>query len=73
MNSLIYANPDLHQPGHEATRREERRSGHYLRAERQSFVRLPVTGVVLFAIHTYVVTLDSLSVTEREGLEGARL
>ena len=73
MNALVYVNPDLHQPGSETAGRTDRRSGQFLRAERQSFVRLPTTGAVLFAIHTYVVRLDSLTEAERAGLESARL
>jgi hypothetical protein len=44
-----------------------------VRSERQTLVRLPQTGAVLFAIHTYVVALDSLTPAERAGLETARL
>ena len=73
MNALVYVNPDLHQPGYEGAPRVERRSGQFVRAERQSLVRLPKTGAVLFAIHTYVVRLDSLTDAERQGLEIARL
>ena len=73
MNALVYVDPELHQPKTESAPRTDRRGGQYVRAERQSFVRLPVTGAVLFAIHTYVVRLDSLTEAERAGLEGARL
>jgi hypothetical protein len=73
MNALVYVNPDLHQPGSEGAPRTERRGGAYVRSERQTLVRLPQTGAVLFAIHTYVVALDSLTPAERAGLETARL
>ncbi len=73
MNALVYVNPDLHQPGFEAAPRTARRGGDYVRAERQTLLRLPQTGAVLFAIHTYVVRLDSLTAEERAGLETARL
>ena len=73
MNALIYVNPDLHQPGREGAPRTDRRNGQFVRAERQCFVRLPETGAVLFAIHTYVVALASLSPAERSGLTTARL
>ena len=73
MNALVYVNPDLHQPGYEGAPRTERRGGHYVRAERQTLLRLPQTGAVLFAIHTYVVRLDSLPEAEQAGLEAARL
>lgn len=73
MNALVYVNPDLHQPGVEGAPRTDRRNGQYLRAERQTLLRLPNSGAVLFAIHTYVVRLDSLTQFERDGLETARL
>lgn len=73
MNALVYVNPDLHQPGREDSPRTDRRSGQFVRAERQTLKRLPKTGAILFAIHTYVVRLDSLSDEERAGLETARL
>ena len=73
MNALVYVNPDLHQPGREGAPRLERRNGQFVRAERQCFVRLPQTGAVLFAIHTYVVALATLSEAERSGLQTARL
>lgn len=73
MNALVYVDPALHQPGREDAPRTDRRSGQFLRAERQVLKRLPKTGAVLFAIHTYVVRLDSLSAEEQAGLETARL
>ena len=73
MNALVYVNPDLHQPGREGAPRIDRRSGQFVRAERQTLKRLPQTGAILFAIHTYVVRLDTLSEAERQGLETARL
>jgi hypothetical protein len=73
MNALVYADPELHQPRREDSPRMDRRGGQYVRAERQTLLRLPRTGAVLFAIHTYVVALASLSAAERAGLETARL
>lgn len=73
MNALVYANPDLHQPGYEGAPRTDRRGGQFVRAERQTLLRLPKTGEVLFAIHTYVVALSSLTADELAGLELARL
>ncbi len=73
MNALVYVNPDLHQPGVENAPRTDRRNGQYLRAERQTLLRLPESEAVLFAIHTFVVRLDSLTEAERAGLEAARL
>ena len=73
MNALVYVDPELHQPREEDARRTDRRGGQYLRAERQTMLRLPKTGAALFAIHTYVVLLSALSKAERAGLETARL
>jgi dimethylamine monooxygenase subunit A len=73
MNAVVYVRPDLFQPGREDAPRTDRRSGQFLRSERQTFKRLPQTGAVLFAIHSYVVALDSLSAEEKAGLEAARL
>ena len=73
MNALVYANPELHQPRREEDPRSDRRGGQFLRAERQTLLRLPLTGAVLFAIHTYVVPLSALTEPERQGLDAARL
>jgi len=56
-NALWYADPVLHQPRREANRREERAASEarYLRTERQSILRLPRTGAVVFGIHTSVL------------------
>ena len=73
MNALVYVDPTLHQPRREADPRTDRRGGSYVRAERQCFVRLPVTRAVVFSIHTYVVRIAALTDAERGGLEEARL
>lgn len=54
-----YATPDLYDPRLEGGPR--RRVDHdppFLRSERQTVLRLPKTGAVLFAIHTTVVRAD---------------
>ncbi|WP_367181285.1 DUF3445 domain-containing protein [uncultured Roseobacter sp.] len=57
-NRLWYDDPELFQP---RSASEPRRiapgqaEAAYQRAERQSLVRLPQTGAVVFSIHTYVV------------------
>ncbi|MFU8883581.1 MAG: heme-dependent oxidative N-demethylase family protein [Rhodobacterales bacterium] len=59
-NALWYADAALHQPRREADRRVERGAteARYLRTERQSLVRLPQTGAVVFGIHTSVMDKD---------------
>lgn len=73
MNALVYRDPTLHQPRREGDPRTDRRGGAFVRAERQCLIRLPETGAVVFAIHTYVVPISSLSPEELAGLEEARL
>ncbi len=68
MNALVYTDPALHQPRRENARRTDRSGGAYVRSERQCLLRLPQTQAVVFSIHNYVVTLDSLSPAERAGL-----
>lgn len=59
-NALWYADPTLQQPRREADRRPEQgaEEAPFLRTERQSLVRLPVTGAVVFGIHTSVLHRD---------------
>ena len=49
-NLLPYRTPYLFQPFGKS-----QKSGAYLRSERQTLLRLPRTGAVVFGIHTYVV------------------
>ena len=61
-NALWYADPELHQPRREDQRRDERYSVKepFLRSEMQTIRRLPVSGAVVFGIHTYVVKTQDL-------------
>ena len=55
-NLLRYDLPDLYQPHSEASPRAVGQpDSPYERSERQSVFRLPVSGAVVFAIHTTVV------------------
>ena len=58
-NFLIYTNPDLHQPAH-APKRLMTGADRFVRVERQTLRRLPRTGAIVFAIHTYLVRAGSL-------------
>ena len=65
-NALWYQAPDLHQP----RAMDERRphvgpNGPYMRSERQTLLRLPLTGAVVFGIHTFVVRRSSLGLAEQ--------
>ena len=53
-NRLKYGTPDLHQPVPRAQPDDGAALG-YLRAERQSVLRLPQSQACVFSIHTYVV------------------
>ncbi len=59
-NAMLYQSPDLFQPRTEDAPRAEVGVGEgaYLRAERQSILRLPHTDAIVFSIHTYVVHRD---------------
>lgn len=61
-NALWYRESDLHQPRRENAPREEVGvgEGDYLRSERQSLLRLPKTGAVIFGIHTFVLRREDV-------------
>ncbi len=60
-NQLWYEDPDLFQPRSETEPRPlGDRPSPYLRAERQTILRLPMTRWCVFAIHTYVVRASDL-------------
>lgn len=65
-NALWYHEAELFQPRSASQPRETRDRGraHYLRSERQTLLRLPQTGAVVFAIHTYVLSRDHFLETE---------
>lgn len=68
-NFLIYTDPELHQPRGEGIDKPiDPKAPRYIRVERQTFRRLPETLAVVFAIHTYIVTEDSLSPKEHSAL-----
>ncbi|MCK0166110.1 DUF3445 domain-containing protein [Jannaschia sp. S6380] len=64
-NALGYRVADLFHPRPEAAPRETGGKIRFLRSERQTLMRLPRTGAILFAVHTWVVPLDRLSATQR--------
>ena len=61
MNFFTYDSFQLHHPKVEGDRRRQPTGRSYVRSERQTLLRLPETGAVLFAIHTIVVDADQLS------------
>jgi hypothetical protein len=69
-NALVYADPDLHQPRSEAAPKVVAGAGRrWVRVERQTIRKLPVSGAIAFGIHTYLAPADSLSAAERDGFD----
>lgn len=69
-NFLIYSDPDLFQPRWTYRRRVVDPDGpKWMRVERQSLLKLPDTGAVVFSIHSYVVPMGNLSVEQRAALK----
>ncbi|UWQ20700.1 DUF3445 domain-containing protein [Jannaschia sp. W003] len=65
-NALGYRDAALHQPRTEAAPKREG-SVPFLRCERQTVLKLPRTGAILFAVHTWVVRPEALTPAQREG------
>jgi hypothetical protein len=72
-NWLVYPAPDLFQPASEAVKvpRDFAVPVLWLRVERQTLSRLPVTGAVVFSIRTEVSPLAALAPGERATLADA--
>ncbi|WP_298433715.1 DUF3445 domain-containing protein [uncultured Jannaschia sp.] len=66
-NVLPHAEAVLHRPRAEAAAPERPETARYVRSERQTVLRLPRTGAVLFAVHTWIVPLDRLTPAQRAG------
>lgn len=72
-NVLIYTDPDLHQPASERTSKPiAKNTPRYIRSERQTLRRLPGSGSIIFAIHTYIVKASSLSPDQYQRLSQIR-
>ncbi len=69
-NALFYQDPALFQPKPEADPRDtgDQARAPWLRSERQVLRRLPVSGAVVFSIHTWVVARAHLSAAQLAGL-----
>lgn len=65
-NALVYADPDLHQPRREDAPRQEQGPRRWVRVERQTLRKLPLSGAVAFGIHSYVVPVDRLTEAQRD-------
>ena len=71
-NAFLYSDPDLHHPRSEAAPRvpDDKSSDRWVRVERQTLRKLPLSGAVAFGIHTYVVPKQSLSAEQWESFGG---
>jgi hypothetical protein len=70
-NGLKYADPALYHPGREgAARPRDPGAAQFLRSERQCLVRLPVSGAVVFSIHTYLLHRDDVPSVWWDGVPG---
>ena len=56
-NALYYEDPNLFQPRREnrPRRKPAPNKANYFRSERQTLVKLPESGAIIFGIHTFVV------------------
>jgi hypothetical protein len=73
VNWGVQPTPRLHLPQREGEKRpaDDSGGGFWLRTERQSLVRLPVTRALVFAIKTSVTPLAELTPVQRAGLRAA--
>lgn len=67
VNVLPYPDATLYRPSGEGLPRDRVVAARYLRSERQTVLRLPQTGAVLFAVHTWIVPVDALTPEQRLG------
>ncbi len=67
-NALVYENPDLHQPRSEVAPKvlKNPRSKRWVRVERQTIRKLPLSGAIAFGIHTFLVPVENLSPEQRD-------
>ena len=67
-NAHLYERPDLFAPRREGDPRPRPATPRYLRVERQTLLRLPVSGAVVFGIHTSVTPVARLAADDRRAL-----
>ncbi len=72
-NLLLYGEPTLFHPRPEfAHHAPDPGAAAYVRVERQTLLRLPVTGAVVFSIHTYMLRPADLTPEQRAKLAEVR-
>ena len=68
-NAHLEDEPDLFTPRLERSAHPEKHAdAPYLRSERQTLMRLPKSGAVVFGIHTWMVAVKDLTEEQRDGL-----
>lgn len=67
-NALIYGDAELFHPRRNSDPPRQHGSADFIRSERQTILRLPRSGAVVFSIHTYVVRKEDLTEEQRAGL-----
>ena len=76
-NWYLYKNPELFSPLSEkfshTTQKEYFEGDFWVRVERQTLNRLPVTNAILFGIHTYVVNKKQLTLKQVTSLKNYSL
>ena len=71
-NALRYVDPELFQPRRFGDAKPiEPGAPAFMRSERQTILRLPKTGAVVFTIHTYVVAWGDLTDAQRAGWQAS--
>jgi hypothetical protein len=76
VNWIVHGTAELHLPlsaDAEHGTKDQSKRGLYLRTERQTLLRLPRTGAVVFGIKTSVSPIDTLSPDEAQALREAML
>ena len=69
VNALHYEDAELFHPRSEQEpRRKPQGLGGFIRSERQCFVKLPLSGAVVFSIHTYLIRDESLTAEQATAL-----
>lgn len=72
-NLLLYSRHDLWNPRAEFARHTpDPDAARFIRVERQTMLRLPVTRAVVFSIHTYMVEPSALTPEQRDKLAEVR-
>lgn len=70
MNALLFDDPSLFQPARENERQPRRGNARYLRSERQTLLKLPRTGAVVFGIQTRVIDWGKVPEARRRAFDG---